>query len=154
MQVMRCLREADQAALEAYAQARERGVAHHRALSTAILRWVARCDCVDGREARARVVEVLLRTRTMGPRDYEDWVVVALGKDVWDSGAPAAIHRLSIDCRTLEGDEVLADRQQEFEQIGADELRDYLRLELPRKVRRLRLLARELLPVGGSRDGT
>jgi hypothetical protein len=86
----------------------------------------------------------------MGPRDYADWVVVALGKDVWTEGAPAAIHRLSIDCRTLENDAAAAaDRQHELEQAGADELRDYLRLELPRKVERLRYLARELLPVGG-----
>lgn len=143
------MREADEAALAVYTEARERGELPDRALTAAILRWIARCDCADGREARMRVVEVLLRTRAMGPRDYADWVVVALGKDVWNGGAPAAIHRLSIDCRTLENDAVLAERQQEFERAGADELRDYLRLELPRKVERLRHLARELLPADG-----
>ena len=144
------MRDADEAALAGYTEARERGEPPDRALTAAILRWVVRCDCADGREARTRVVEVLLRTRTMGPRDYADWVVVALGKDVWTEGAPAAIHRLSIDCRTLENDAAAAaDRQHELEQAGADELRDYLRLELPRKVERLRYLARELLPVGG-----
>jgi hypothetical protein len=143
------MREADEAALETYAAARERGEAPDRALTASIRSWVARCDCVDGREARTRVVEVLLRTRTMGPRDYADWVVVALGKDVWDSGAPAAVERLPLDRRTVDH---ASERQQEFEQVAADELRDYLRLELPRKVRRLRRLARELLPAGTVRD--
>lgn len=96
------LRSADEAALEAYASARERGGSPVRALSTAILCWLAHCGWADGREARARVREVLLRTRTMGPGDYEDWRIIALGDDVWGAGAPAAIHRLSLDCRTLE----------------------------------------------------
>ena len=151
MRQLRCPREADEAALFAYADAREQGIAANRALSKAILSWIGKCDWADGREARARVVEVLLRTHTMSPRDYEDWVVLATGKDVWDAGAPAAIHQLSIDCRTLDTDGA-AERRDEFEQAGADELRDDLRLELPRKVQRLRQLARDLIPAGGARD--
>jgi hypothetical protein len=96
------LRSADEAALEAYACARERGEGPVRALSIAILRWLGHCGWADGREARVRVREVLLRTRTMGPGDYEDWRIIALGDDIWGAGAPAAIHRLSLDCRTLE----------------------------------------------------
>ena len=76
-------------------------------------------------------------------------MVVALGKDVWDSGPPAAVQRLSRDCRPVDR---AAERQKEFEEAAADELRDYLRFELPRKVRRLRRLARELLPAGAGRD--
>src|SRR5690349_7381758 len=151
MRQLRCPREADEAALVAYADARERGIAADRALNRAILSWIGKCDWADGREARARVVEVLLRTHIMSPRDYADWVVLATGNDIWDAGPPAAIHQLSIDCRTLDTDEVAAERRDEFERAGADELRDYLRLELPRKVQRLRQLARELLPAGGAR---
>lgn len=151
MRQLRCPQEADEAALAAYSSARQRGETVDRALSTAILSWLARCDYADGREARARVVEVLLRTHTMGPRDYEDWVIIALGDNIWDAGAPAAIHRLSIDCRALERD-ATADREKEFERIGLDELRDYLRLELPRKVRNLRRLARELLPADATHE--
>jgi hypothetical protein len=95
-------RSADEAALEAYAHARERGDRPARALGAAIVQWLRHCGWADGREARARVREVLLRTRTMGPGDYEDWRIIALGDDIWGAGAPAAIHRLSLDCRTLE----------------------------------------------------
>lgn len=99
-------RLADEAALMAYAHARESGDSPVRALNRAILRWLACCGWADGREARARVREVLLRTSTMGPRDYEDWMIIALGDDVWGDGAPAAIHRLSLDCRTLDMQDV------------------------------------------------
>jgi hypothetical protein len=95
-------RSADEAALDAYAHARDRGYRPGRALSVAIMRWLTCCGWADGREARIRVREVLLRTRTMGPADYEDWRIIALGDDVWGAGAPAAIHRLSLDCRTLD----------------------------------------------------
>jgi hypothetical protein len=80
----------------------------------------------------------------MAPRDYEDWVILASGDALWEEDAPAAIHRLSIDCRAIEI-AVEAARIEDYEAVGAEILRDYLRAELPRKVSRLRRLAFELL---------
>jgi hypothetical protein len=142
------LRRADEAALEAYAHARGDGHAPERALNAAIVAWLCHCTSADGRQARFRVREVLLRTRAMGPHDYEDWVIIASGDDVWGAGASAAIHRLSLDCRTLDLRDAEESRREEFEQAGAEALRDYLRAELPKKVSRLKQLARDLLPAG------
>jgi hypothetical protein len=138
-------RRADEAALEGYARARTEGASPERAFNVAILRWLGCCRWADGRQARVRVREVLLRNRAMGPRDYEDWVILASGEDVWGAGAPAAIHRLSLDCRTLDMHDA-DDRHGEYEAAGAEVLRDYLRVELPKKVSRLKQLARDLLP--------
>jgi hypothetical protein len=141
-------KEADQTALEVYAGLRGGGAAHERALNQAIVGWLGLCPWADGREARQRVREVLLRARTMAPRNYDDWVIVAAGSELWGAGAPVAIHELSVRCRALDiGDRPSADAMY-FEAVGADVLRDYLRTELPRKVSRLKRLARELLPVG------
>jgi hypothetical protein len=142
------LRRADEAALEVYSRTRGDGLAPERALNAAIIAWLRHCTSADGRQARARVREVLLRTRAMGPHDYEDWVIIASGDDVWGAGAPAAIHRLSLDCRTLDLRDVADGRHEEFEEAGAEVLRDYLRAELPKKVSRLKRLARDLLPAG------
>jgi len=144
-------RYADEAALQAYAHAQAEGAAPERALSVAIMRWLGCCDWADGCQARARVREVLLRTRAMGPRDYEDWVIIASGDDVWGAGAPAAILRLSLDCRTLDIRDA-AVRHDDYEEAGAEELRDYLRAELPKKVSRLKRLARELLRADAVRE--
>jgi hypothetical protein len=139
-------RQADQAALEIYLRLRSDSEPHERAIQRAILLWLSRCDWVDGREARIRVTQLLLVTRAMAPRNYEDWVILALGNDLWKEGVPAAIHRLSVHCRALEiaaaesGTSV-----EDYEAVGADVLRDYLRTELPRKVTRLRQLAVELI---------
>ena len=148
----RLLRQADEAALEVYSRAREQGDTPERALRAAILAWLGRCTSADGRQARARVREVLLRTRAMGPHDYEDWVIIASGDDVWGAGAPAAIHRLSLDCRTLDLRDAVERNHDAFEAAGAAVLGDYLRVELPKKVSRLRQLARELLPADGARE--
>lgn len=102
MKQAQLLRRADEAALEAYSRARGLGQGPERALSAAIILWLRHCECADGRQARARVREVLLRTRAMAPHDYDDWIIIASGDDVWGAGAPVAIHRLSLDCRTLD----------------------------------------------------
>jgi hypothetical protein len=127
------------------------GAAPERAFNVAIVGWLSLCSWADGRQARARVREVLLKTRAMGPRDYEDWVIIASGEDVWGAGAPTAIHRLSLDCRTLDMRDA-DDRHEVYENAGADVLRDYLRVELPKKVSRLKRLARELLPSDAARE--
>lgn len=102
MRQAQLLRRADEAALNTYSRARGLGQAPERALNAAIIAWLRHCDGADGREARARVREVLLRTRTIAPHDYDDWIIIASGDDVWGAGAPVAIHRLSLDCRTLD----------------------------------------------------
>ncbi|HEX2115464.1 MAG TPA: hypothetical protein VHM01_13750 [Alphaproteobacteria bacterium] len=127
---------------------RGQGETHERAISRAILAWLRHCTWADGREARIRVTQVLLAARAMAPRDYEDWVIVALGDEMWGEGVPAAIYRLSIDCRALDiGADGSSTRVQHYEAVGAEVLHEYLRTELPRKVSRLRRLARELFPL-------
>jgi hypothetical protein len=139
-------RQADQAALDIYLHMRGEGEAHERAIQRAIFAWLSRCDWVDGREARIRVTQLLLVSRAMAPHDFEDWVILALGNDLWNEGVPAAVHRLSVHCRALEiGAAESGSSVEDYEAVGADVLRDYLRTELPRKVSRLRQLAFELM---------
>jgi hypothetical protein len=133
-----------QAAVDLYLRLTAAGEPHETALRGAILLWLRHCDRADGREARLCVVQALLAARAMAPRDYEDWVILASGEALWEEDAPAAIHRLSIDCRAIEI-AAAAGRIEDYEAVGADVLRDYLRAELPGKVSRLRRLAFELL---------
>jgi hypothetical protein len=138
--------QVDQAALETYLLVRADGGTHDCALRRAILLWLRHFPCADGREARIRVTQVLSSAQAMAPRDYDDWLILASGDALWGEGAPAAIHRLSIDCRALG---ISADggamRTEDLEAVGVEVLREYLRTELPRKVWRLRRLAYELL---------
>jgi hypothetical protein len=146
-------RQADRAAHDVYLRLRGEGGTHERAISQAILAWLSHCTWADGREARIRVTQVLLATRAMAPRDYEDWVILALGDEVWGEGVPAAIYRLSIDCRALDiGADVSSMHARDYEAAGAEVLHEYLRTELPRRVSRLRRLARELFPLDRSHE--
>jgi hypothetical protein len=125
-------RRADEAALGAYFRSRREGQAHHRALSAAILGWIANAGWADGRDARAHVLAEL-RAHGVVPVDHEDWIATAPFSEAWQHGAKAAIRRLSAECRVIALRPAGAedgDRGSDFESIGAD--------VMPAKVARLR----------------
>lgn len=133
-------RRADEAALQAYLQSRREGQPHRRAVSAAILGWIANAGWADGRDARARVI-AKLRAHGVVPVDREDWIATASFSEAWRDGPKAAIRRLSAECRVIpvrpEGAEDGA-RPPDFESVGADVIAEYLQAEMPTKVARLR----------------